>query len=296
MQPLTFLGLSAVGEQQDTVLLAKKYIVEHPEACKVSHRGTPSKTGEQHEHGSVNCVAAFLGEENWSRSQVGRLLLFSEKLDPSLMQKIAPVGTTHPGRKQVLSQKMAEELTQLEPKLFQVVPLRCVLYPSPIIREAIVIEVFVCVLATLKSTVHSTSKVVEVFRAFQQTHRQQAIHRRSLRDWSLRSQERLHCVDTLQRRAAWQRYGSARLSSYYFSLAHTKYPPAVREGIPKFGFSGMQRPPEWGERGREIASPAADLHTNIIRPRWPSQAKSSCNPIAYGARLSQRCHDRKNNL
>jgi hypothetical protein len=87
------------------VSLAKKYLLGHPEACKVSHRGTASKTGEQpevckvepsshggtqprskfaskeHEHGSLNCIVAFLGESNWSRSKVDRIIQASTKLE-----------------------------------------------------------------------------------------------------------------------------------------------------------------------------------------------------------------------
>ena len=61
--------------QIDTVNLAKKYLLAHPEACKVdvsSPGGTKRDSlgrvndGREHEHGSLNCIVAFLGESNWS--------------------------------------------------------------------------------------------------------------------------------------------------------------------------------------------------------------------------------------
>jgi hypothetical protein len=62
--------------------MARDHLREHPEACKVefpSHRGikTSPKGGrppisdcERGKHGTVTCVAAFLGEKNWSRTRI----------------------------------------------------------------------------------------------------------------------------------------------------------------------------------------------------------------------------------
>jgi hypothetical protein len=50
-------------EQIDTVKLARKYVIEHPEACKeVSVHSGPKPQGgdKKHEHGSLNCIVAFL--------------------------------------------------------------------------------------------------------------------------------------------------------------------------------------------------------------------------------------------
>ena len=53
----------------------------HPEACKAIHPTVGQMTSKQksgearHEHGSVSCVVAFLGEENWSHRKVGDLLI-----------------------------------------------------------------------------------------------------------------------------------------------------------------------------------------------------------------------------
>src|SRR5260370_41458735 len=61
--------------------MVRDYLRKHPEACKwnhASHGGThgkrPQGGGKEHEHGSVTCVAAFLGETNWNRTKVGVLL------------------------------------------------------------------------------------------------------------------------------------------------------------------------------------------------------------------------------
>lgn len=75
--------------QVDVVSTARKMLIENPEWCKVqlSHRGTDEGRGgnHPHEHGSVNCLLAFLGEENWSLTTIKRLLNLSEKADASLL-------------------------------------------------------------------------------------------------------------------------------------------------------------------------------------------------------------------
>jgi hypothetical protein len=75
---------------------------EHPATCKVdspSHRGTGSKAydkqaADKHDHGSLNCIVAFLGDANWSRSKVGRILEAANKLlRPTVGQTKNPKGT-----------------------------------------------------------------------------------------------------------------------------------------------------------------------------------------------------------
>lgn len=107
---------ATVRERIDTVLLAQRYLTENP---KLSARTTPSKTGEQREPASVRQIAEFLGEENWSKDTVSDALLLS-KLDSKVLDKIAPIGTTHPSRKQMLSVKAALALTEIENKKTQV--------------------------------------------------------------------------------------------------------------------------------------------------------------------------------
>src|ERR1700687_181535 len=70
--------------------LPKEYVIEHPMACK--RFGLPTVSKPKHEgrggvtvgcavgdHGGQECISAFLGETNWSRSKVGRVIEASEK-------------------------------------------------------------------------------------------------------------------------------------------------------------------------------------------------------------------------
>jgi hypothetical protein len=60
----------SIEAQCDVVIAARERLKSNPELCKVSHRDSPSKTGEQHQHGSERCICAYLGEENWGKSKV----------------------------------------------------------------------------------------------------------------------------------------------------------------------------------------------------------------------------------
>jgi hypothetical protein len=59
--------------------VAKRWLQKHPESCKLPvqrEQATRSPKGgrlpgEQHEHGSENCISAFHGREKWSRSMKG---------------------------------------------------------------------------------------------------------------------------------------------------------------------------------------------------------------------------------
>jgi len=60
-----------VLEQRDAIVLARDHLKKHPEECKVLLRPTvgrsknPKDHGDKlHEHGSISCVAAFLGEHD----------------------------------------------------------------------------------------------------------------------------------------------------------------------------------------------------------------------------------------
>jgi hypothetical protein len=64
-----------VKTPRDVVVMAKRYLVEHPEACKAVLHGVTAPTSKfankdkvNHEHGSVRCVVAFLGEPGFSPS------------------------------------------------------------------------------------------------------------------------------------------------------------------------------------------------------------------------------------
>jgi len=66
----------SVGAQVDMVRLARKHLREHPEACAwekgfraQSARNRP-KDGRPHEHGSLDCIATFLGEGSWGKTKI----------------------------------------------------------------------------------------------------------------------------------------------------------------------------------------------------------------------------------
>jgi hypothetical protein len=108
-------GEATIRAQIDTVNLAKRYLEANPTACKVvpSHGGTKLSSrgrdgeGASHEHGSLNCIVAFLGESNWSRSKVDRVLQAATQLDPYVISVVAPIGTPHPRQTQQISMKTA---------------------------------------------------------------------------------------------------------------------------------------------------------------------------------------------
>lgn len=65
----------SVEAQVDMVVLAKKHLGAHPEACVWEKASRPnvgrlasrdSQAITQHIHGSVDCIVAFLGEASWS--------------------------------------------------------------------------------------------------------------------------------------------------------------------------------------------------------------------------------------
>lgn len=76
------------GEQIDTVALARTWLQKNPASCVLKklivqrEQKTPSSKGgrpsisdcERDKHGTEECITAFLGDKNWSRSKVHRLL------------------------------------------------------------------------------------------------------------------------------------------------------------------------------------------------------------------------------
>jgi len=87
---------ATAAEQIDVVRFAREYLRKNPTACKyVPSNGRtahPEKARHtsSHEHGSVDCVLSFLGENNWSRSKVADFLLMASNLDEVVKQQIAP--------------------------------------------------------------------------------------------------------------------------------------------------------------------------------------------------------------
>jgi len=74
------------GDQADVIALAQRWLKAHPESCKLAcptvgqansrrERQAATQAEQNHEHGSVRCVSKFLGEFNWSKTTVARLLV-----------------------------------------------------------------------------------------------------------------------------------------------------------------------------------------------------------------------------
>jgi hypothetical protein len=76
------------------VLLAQRYLTEK---LAVAPDDNKKHGGKRTDGASVREIAAFLGEENWSKDTVSDALLLA-KLAPQVLDKIAPIGTTHPSR------------------------------------------------------------------------------------------------------------------------------------------------------------------------------------------------------
>jgi ParB-like nuclease domain len=112
----------SVEAQCDVVVAARERLLKNPELCKLPHRGAASKTGEQHEHGSERCIAAYLGEENWGKTKVDRLLQLATNFDRSLLRDLTPEQDFIAKQKRI-GVNSALELTKL-PKRAQKTVLR----------------------------------------------------------------------------------------------------------------------------------------------------------------------------
>lgn len=107
----------SVEAQADVVRISREYLKAHPEACKTIfdvqcvENENPAK-GRPHEHGSEKCIAAFLGETNWSHDKVGRLVAIADKLDAALLEDV--VSETHPERTAAIGITSAVEIAKLD--------------------------------------------------------------------------------------------------------------------------------------------------------------------------------------
>ena len=94
----------SVETQVDVIRITRKYLKEHPGACKMvlpvdclpaeggSKRGRSS--AEQHKHGSQRCLLAFIGDKNWNEQKISSLLSIADRFDASLLRDVA--NDTHP--------------------------------------------------------------------------------------------------------------------------------------------------------------------------------------------------------
>lgn len=110
------------ANQVDVIRKAKQLLEANPGWCKANSvssrdtiRGNPNFV---HEHGSVNCILAFLGEHNWSRAKVGKLLKLAEEADDALLAATASRDAAHQPRQGKVSPDGALALSSL-PKLVQ---------------------------------------------------------------------------------------------------------------------------------------------------------------------------------
>jgi hypothetical protein len=84
---------------RDTLLTTRKFLIEHPEECKVAgtQRQAPSKFArkdDQHTHGSSTCICHFLSDRTWSERKVREYL----GIAADVAEHVANDGSTHPER------------------------------------------------------------------------------------------------------------------------------------------------------------------------------------------------------
>lgn len=84
----------SVEAQADIVRLAAKHLAENPEACRFRAPGARKAGGRPHEHGSVECVSAFLEDKKWGRTKVAELLRIGKPrvLSPKVMRRVDRIG------------------------------------------------------------------------------------------------------------------------------------------------------------------------------------------------------------
>jgi len=85
-------GEQSLAARVDTVMKARQLLRANPEWCRVEvlseARTAHSKFARkdnQHEHGSIDCIVAWLGKENWARTTVGECLQMGEAADRELL-------------------------------------------------------------------------------------------------------------------------------------------------------------------------------------------------------------------
>lgn len=100
----------SIPHQVDVVRKAKQLLISNPAWCKWLEGDVPERDGtskfarhdNQHMHGSVECILAFLGEKNWSHTQVGNLYKLAENADPSVLNvTVSRDDLRHPKQGQI---------------------------------------------------------------------------------------------------------------------------------------------------------------------------------------------------
>lgn len=98
-----------ITHQVDVVRKAQQLLTSNPLWCKHLVGASADRTGtskfarhdNQHVHGSVDCILAFLGEKNWSHTKVVNLLQLAENADPSVLQATISRKSRHSTRGQI---------------------------------------------------------------------------------------------------------------------------------------------------------------------------------------------------
>ena len=82
---------TALEAQCDTVIMVQEKLQDGTFKCRgiSAHDGQKIGRGRPHECGSEHCISAFLGDKNWSRSKVNRLLTISD-LPPDVTRSVTP--------------------------------------------------------------------------------------------------------------------------------------------------------------------------------------------------------------
>jgi hypothetical protein len=113
---------STLLEQDMTLAVVREYLRAHPEECRqapaereaVKPRGRPQGCAIG-DHGSAECVVAFLGKKNWGLTKVTELLAVHERLDATIYRMVdkerAAYGVITPGKIGIQS---AAAIAQLE--------------------------------------------------------------------------------------------------------------------------------------------------------------------------------------
>jgi hypothetical protein len=107
-----------VEAQVDTIRVARRYLQEHPETCKYLS-GTltdiPKGGDKKHEHGSVRCLLAFLGKDNWNRDKIDSLVSIADRFDAALLRDVVNYDADgHLDRRGGVGITAAVEIAKLE--------------------------------------------------------------------------------------------------------------------------------------------------------------------------------------
>ena len=106
-----------VSHQVDVVRKAKQLLIANPEWCKHLRVSSGDRTklseGRPHEHGSLECIRAFLGEHNWSHSKIGELIKLAEKAGEEVLNATQTQGAYHRARVGKVSPTGALALSEL---------------------------------------------------------------------------------------------------------------------------------------------------------------------------------------